>query len=83
VRGSGPRDLLLNRGDPHRQPLPARVPRPRSINDCGLCVHGFLHMVLLHDHATLPLVTTRDRVMHCTICHGRGMDLERAGFGHS
>jgi len=40
-------------------------PRSRSIDDCGLCVHGFMHMVLLHDHATIPLVTTRDGVMRC------------------
>jgi len=60
------------------------VTRPRrSIDDCGLCVHGWMHVVLLHDHATIPLVTTTDGVMHCKICHGRGMDLKRAGLGHA
>jgi hypothetical protein len=27
------------------------------------------------------MVITADNLTHCTVCHGRGLDLERLGYG--
>lgn len=70
---------VLNRGPGSRtRPLPTVFP-----NDyCPQCARGYLHMIELHDHRVgSVMVITFDGRMHCTVCHGRGMDLERIGFG--
>jgi hypothetical protein len=64
--------------------LPLLVPKKAGLEHCPLCSHGYLHMAMaqLHDHGpNTVMVITPDGLMHCTICHGRGLDLERVGHG--
>lgn len=70
------------RGGSGRRPLPSLVaPKPEP-EHCPLCALGYVRMALVHHHVGMVMVITADGTMHCTVCHGRGLDLERIEIGH-
>jgi len=68
------------RGAQRRRPLPILV--ATKLDHCALCLHGYLHMMEIHGHGVgTVMVITPDGLTHCTVCHGRGIDLDRVGQG--